>query len=99
MANVLTLKWGTLKAWSFEKTNDEAMRLLKKYHEDPVQFSVMMQKDTPKQKQALIDLIDVSDKIVLDWDNKVVSREEAKKYIRNYGINRDDKLDGDDADA
>lgn len=83
--NKLTLKWGTLKAW--EVKTDAAHAALKKYHEDPVQWSAMMQRDTPKQKEALAELIDCCDEIWLDWEGKQVSRDEAKEYIRTYGQN------------
>ena len=81
--NKITLKWGTLKGWSLK--TDEAKQLLQKYNEEPVSFSVMMQRDTETQKDIIIKLIDVCDEIHLEWDGKSVSREEAKDYILNYG--------------
>ncbi len=82
--NYLTLKWGTVKGWHLK--TDEAKSALQKYM-DAGDFSMssMMQRDTPEQKQALIKAIDFMDEILLDWENKVVSREEAKEYVRNYG--------------
>ena len=83
----LTLKWGTLKGWSFPN-NPKAMELITRYHELGASFSVMTQHDTPEQKQILCDLIDVTnnpDGIYLDWDGKYVSKEEAKKYIVESG--------------
>lgn len=81
--NRIILKWGTLKGWDIK--TDAARAALKKYHEDPVCFSVMMQRDTPKQKEAIAQLIDCCDEIELDWEGKTVTRDEAKAYILNYG--------------
>lgn len=84
--NSLTLKWGTVKAWKIETT--EAAAALRKWAEGGVTMSAMMQNDTPEQKQAILDAIDHMDEIYLDWEGKVVSREEAKEYIRTYGQKR-----------
>lgn len=81
--NKITLKWGTLKGWSLK--TDEAIHLLQKYHEEPVSFSVMMQRDTETQKDIIIKLIEVCDEIVLDWEGILVTRQQAKDYILNYG--------------
>ncbi|WP_455387588.1 hypothetical protein [Petrachloros mirabilis] len=83
MANHLTLKWGTAKAWNLE--TDEAKAAMKKWIDFGVCASLIAHKDTPEQKQALLDAIDFMDEIWLDWDDKEVSREEAKEYVRNYG--------------
>lgn len=82
--NYLTLKWGTLKSWDF-KGNEEAIALLKKYENLGSSFSAMQQRDTPEQKEIICKLIDmVPGDILLEWDNKYVSREEAKKYVMEY---------------
>lgn len=85
-SNSLTLKWGTLKGWDLK--TEEAITLLKKYHEEPVQYSVMLQHDTPTQRETLLALIDLCDEIWLDWEGKKVSCDEAKEYIRTYGRNK-----------
>ncbi len=82
--NYLTLKWGTLKGWHLN--TPAAIAALQKYMDaGDVSMSAMMRHDTPEQKQALLDAIDHMDEILLDWENKVVSRQEAKDYILNYG--------------
>jgi len=81
--NKITLKWGTLKGWHLE--TEDAVQLLRKYHEEPVSGSVMLQRDTKTQKETILKLIDVCGEILLDWDGKIVSRDEAKDYILNYG--------------
>lgn len=83
MKNSLTLKWGTVKAWDIE--SDEALAALKKWADFGMCASAACQKDTPEQKQALLDAIDFMDEIYLDWGGKYVSREEAKQYVLNYG--------------
>ena len=44
------------------------------------------QHDTPRQKEILCKLIDIGNfkRVYLDWDDKWVSKEEAKKYIMEY---------------
>ena len=83
MANILTLKWGTVKGWDLD--TDEAVAALQKWADGGVSMSAMAQKDTEAQKEALIAAIDHMDEIWLDWDDKQVSREEAKEYVRSYG--------------
>lgn len=81
--NKLILKWGTVKGWKLE--SPEAVAALQKWLDFGASASAMMHKDAPGQQQALLDAIDKMDKIYLDWDDKYVSREEAKDYILNYG--------------
>ena len=83
--NELTLKWGTLKSWHFD--SEKGGRLLKEYHKLGSSFSAMAQRDTPRQKGIICELIDEcdGDTIYLDWDDKNVSKQEAKEYVMNYG--------------
>ena len=82
--NYLTLKWGTLKAYNFEG-NEEACKLLKRYGKIGSSVSAMVQKDTPKQKEIICKLIDLTPgEIYLAWDGKYVSKEKAKEYVMNY---------------
>lgn len=80
----LTLKWGTLKSWNFH--SDKALELLKEYRKIGSNISVMLQKDTPRQKQIICELIDECDAeyIWQDWDNRKMTKEEAKKYVLTY---------------
>lgn len=84
--NSLTLKWGTVKGWNLE--TEEATAALQKWADFGHSPSAAMQHDTPDQKQALLDAIDHMDEIWLDWEDKKVTREEAKEYVLNYGKNR-----------
>jgi hypothetical protein len=81
----LSLKWGTLKSWDIY--SETGRSLLKRYFEIGASMSAMMQNDTPEQKDIICQLIDgcAGDTIYLDWDDKDVSKEEAKEYVRNYG--------------
>lgn len=86
--NYLTLKWGTLKSWDFVNS-EKGAELLKEYGEIGQSFSAMAQKDTPRQKEIICELIDIcdGDTIYLDWDEEDVSKQEAKDYVLNYGKN------------
>jgi len=79
----LTLKWGTLKSWSF---GDWATPLFKEYSNIGSCVSVMCQKDTPRQKEIICELIDGGKfkKVFLDWDGKYVTKKQAKKYVMEY---------------
>ena len=83
--NYLTLKWGTLKSWNF-KGSEKGMELLKEYREIGSILSAMMQRDTPRQKEIICELIDLcdGDTIYLDWGGEDVSKEKAKEYVMNY---------------
>ena len=84
--NYLTLKWGTLKSWDFNNS-EKGKELLKEYHEIGSSFSAMAQRDTPRQKEIICELIDLcdGDTIYLDWDDKEVLKDEAKQYVMTYG--------------
>lgn len=81
----LTLKWGSLKAWDLN--TEASLAALRKYWEGgKVAASAISQRNTEAQKDALCELIDVleNEHVHLDWDGVDVSKEEAKKYIREY---------------
>lgn len=84
--NTLTLKWGTLKSWHFD--GEKQQELLKEYGLIGSSFSAMAQKDTPRQKEIICELIDLcdGDTIYLEWDGKDVSKQEAKDYVMSYTI-------------
>jgi hypothetical protein len=81
----LLLKWGTLKGWSV-KTDASKVALQRYIDAGPQSLSAMCQHDNDAQKQALLDLIDtVNGKIQNDWSGEIMTKEEAKKYIMEYG--------------
>lgn len=79
----LLLKWGTLKGW--EVHSEAAKAALVKYHGDPSSMSRAMQRDTPRQKEAIYELIEaITGEIINDWSGETLTKEEAKKYVREY---------------
>lgn len=81
----LTLKWGTLKGWKLK--SPKAFELFKQWAALGSSMSAMMQRDTPEQKQLICEIIDAAnlDTVCLDWEDKEVSKEEAKRYVMEYG--------------
>ena len=84
-SDYLSLKWGTLKAWNL--TSERGQELLRKYHELGSSMSAALQNDTPEQKALICEMIDEcnAETIYLDWDCRDVSKEEAKRYVLDYG--------------
>ena len=83
----LTLKWGTLKSWDFSDS-PKGKKLLKEYHSIGSSCSCMLQKDTDRQKEIIIELIKLSNDpegIMLDWTGKYVTKEQAIEYVKTYG--------------
>lgn len=84
MAESLTLKWGTLKGWA--DLSEKSQALVEKYWALGASAGAMTQRDTPEQKQLIRDLIDAIDgEIWNDWDGVAMSKDEAKKYVTEYG--------------
>ncbi len=80
----LTLKWGTIKSFDFTE-NEKAAALWDEYIKEGASLSAMMQKDSPRQKELICQMIDaVPGKIYLEWDDKEVTKKEAKKYVLEY---------------
>lgn len=81
----LLLKWGTLKGWDLGD-NAAAIAAFERYCEEPVSMGCMQQRDTDAQKRALCDIIDALDgEIQNDWSGEIMTKDEAKKYICEYG--------------
>ena len=83
----LLLKWGTLKGWRFENS-PEAFAALEEYGKIGSSLSAMMQRDTPRQKELICIMIDkVNGSVQSDWTGEdwTNNRDEAKKYILEYG--------------
>jgi hypothetical protein len=82
----LLLKWGTIKGWCL-KNSPEAFELLKEYNSLGVTYSVMAQKDTARQKELILQIIDaVNGPIENDWTGETYpDKEKAKQYILEYG--------------
>jgi hypothetical protein len=71
----LSLKMGRLK--SIETPTEQELLVIEKYEKAKDQ--------SEEQKKFLCELIDLwSGKIFLDWDQEYISKEKAKKYIKEY---------------
>lgn len=81
----ITLKWGTLKAWRL--TNPALETLIEEYNkEGGSSLSAMAQRDTPRQKEIICEMIEIIGKPVYnDWSGEEMTIEEAKKYVMEYG--------------
>jgi hypothetical protein len=85
MSEHLLLKWGTLKGWDLGE-NEAALAAARRYDEQPVSAGCMSQHDTPAQKRALCDMIDaINGPIHNDWTGEEMTKDEAKKYVLEYG--------------
>lgn len=60
---------------------------MKEYNSLGVSFSVMAQKDSARQKELILEMIDSIDgSIQNDWDGTIYeNKDDAKKYILEYG--------------
>jgi hypothetical protein len=82
----LLLKWGSLKDWSGVKS-PKAIRLIKKWVKLGVCASAICQKNTPKQKKIILQIIDAIDgTIENDWTGKIMTKKQAKKYVAEYEV-------------
>lgn len=86
MTESLMLKWGSLKGWDVDE-NGPAFAALNKYFDaGPVSMSAMAQRDNEEQKKALCEVIDaINGEIWNDWEGKTMTKDEAKKYVMEYG--------------
>lgn len=85
MSDYLLLKWGSIKGYKMGN-NPESFELLKQYYADGVPLSAMADRPTVDRKAILCDLIDKFDgEISNDWDNEIYTKEQAKKYVMEYG--------------
>lgn len=85
MTEILRLKWGTYKGYSNLKP--ASIAILERYAALGYAAGAMQQNDTPEQKDILCELIDQLDAETIrnDWTGKDMTKEEAKKYILEYG--------------
>lgn len=80
----ITLKWGTLKAWHL--SNPALEPLIEEYNKEGHSLSAMLQRDTPRQKEIICEMIEIIGKPVYnDWSGEEMSADEAKLYVMEYG--------------
>ena len=71
----LSLKMGRLK--SVDNPTEQELLVIEKYEKTKDQ--------SEEQKKLLCELIDLwNGKIFLDWDQEYISKERAKKYVKEY---------------
>lgn len=83
MAGTLLLKWGTIKGW--DGLDEKAIAAVQKFAGLGMSMSAMQQEMTPAHIDALCEVIDAVDEpIQNDWSGEEMTRDEAKKYVREY---------------
>lgn len=84
----LLLKWGSIKGW--DNLTDKSVEILKRYYVDGMPLSAMADRPDDARREVLCELIDQIDgEIWNDWDGVQMTKEEAKKYVRDYGKPKD----------
>ena len=80
----IVLKRGTLKEWRL--TSEKGKKLLQEYLNLGSSLSGMAQRDTPRQKELICQMIDeVPGDIYLSRLEVYIGKEEAKQYMNEYG--------------
>lgn len=83
----LLFKWGTLKGWSLN--TQKGKDLLKRYFEIGSSESAIMQHDSDEQKKLICQMIDeCRGTLQSDWTGEMFTKEKAKDYVMNYGIEK-----------
>jgi hypothetical protein len=85
MVESLSLKWGTVKGW--DGLSEKSQEIMRRFFADGMPLSCAADKPDDARRAILCELIDQLDceTIYLDWDNKNVSKDEAKAYVMEYG--------------
>lgn len=84
----LILKHRTLKAWCFENS-PEALEALREYNASGVSGSLVLRKDTTRQKELICMMIDkVNGSVQSDWTDEdwTNNRDAAKEYVMNCQV-------------
>lgn len=84
MAESLLLKWGTIKGW--DDFTEKSQEIIGRFYEDGMIMSCAADKPDDKRKVILCELIDQLDGTIQnDWSGKMMTKDEAKKYVMEYG--------------
>lgn len=84
MAESLLLKWGTVKGW--DNLSEKSQAIMERFFADGVCMSAAMDKPDDARRAILCELIDQLDgEIQNDWSGEMLSKDEAKKYVLEYG--------------
>lgn len=80
----ITLKWGNLKGWSGFTEDHPAYEAGKRFLETVGPSA--MERLGSEQRTLLCEVIDNTDgTITNDWSGEVMTRDEAKAYVLEYG--------------
>jgi len=83
MAERLSLKWGTIKGW--DNLTEKSQEIIKRFFADGMCMSAAMDKPGEERRAILCELIDQFDgEIKNDWTGEKMSKDDAKKYVREY---------------
>jgi hypothetical protein len=81
----LTLKWGNVKGWSGAEEGTPFRAALDAWSDSGQGISAM-QRQTPEQRELICAIIDAVDgDIHDDWNGGTMTKDAAKKYVREYG--------------
>jgi hypothetical protein len=84
MTESLLLKWGTIKGW--DNFTEKSQEIVRRYFADGMSMSCALEKPDEARKLILCELIDQLDgEIQNDWSGEMMSKDEAKKYVMEYG--------------
>lgn len=87
MTESLSLKWGTVKGW-FD-LSEKSLELMRQYFGDGVPMSAMADRPDDDRKAILCKLIDqFTGEIQNDWSGEKMSKDDAKKYVTEYGTSK-----------
>ena len=79
----ILLKWGSLKGWDLHSAKGK--NLSDDYINNGRSMSAMLQKDNPRQKEIILEMIEeCNGTIQNDWDGNFYTKEQARDYITSY---------------
>jgi len=84
MTEQLLLKWGTIKGW--DNLTDKSVAIVERFFADGMCMSAAMDHPDGDRRAILCELIDQLDgEIQNDWSGEKMTKDEAKKYVSEYG--------------
>ena len=87
MTESLLLKWGTVKGW--DGLSDNSVKIMERFYADGMCMSAMADKPDDERKAILCELIDqFTGEIQNDWSGEKMDKDQAKKYVLEYGKER-----------
>lgn len=91
MAESLLLKWGTVKG--FDGLSEKSQEIMERFFADGMSGGAMYDHPDKRRKEILCELIDQLDgDIQNDWTGEMMTKNEAKKYVTEYGCSMPEHL-------